>query len=193
MPGGQRAWPHDRVLALYWYLRLDPISGKVMGHKQTEDAVSHGSCTRIVAFLCDIGAAIQSLPMIQRCALESRWSAWDRAAYCSGRVANLRAIRQHELRPSSDVAIALDGAMQEWRNLRAHYREHQRRIEQTEVYRSAQDRLADELLTRDLVARAVDHRLGLTLIGDCNLKMEELGATALERLNVTVARHQASR
>lgn len=193
MPGGQRAWPHDRVLALYWYLRLDPVAnGRVMGHDAATTRAAHSGCTRIVAFLCDMGAAIDTLPMLERRALESRWSAWDRAAYCTGKIAELCTLRRHELSQSSKVAVGLELAAQEFRNLRAHYREHHRRIEQQDVYRSAQTHLANELLTRDLVARSVDHRLGLTLIGDKDLTMEELGIVALDRLHLAVERHLAA-
>lgn len=192
MPGGQRAWPHDRILALYWYLRLDPVSGRIVDHEQVGTRMRKSGCTRILAFLCDIGTALASLPGSQRAMIESRWSAWDRAAYCSGRVQYLRCEKRRELSTSSVAARELEQAIEEWRFLRAHYREHQRRVEATQLYRTAQSRLSDELMARDLTARAVDRRLGLTLLGDRNLPLDELGALALERLNLAVAEAERS-
>ena len=152
-----RLYPNvERVLAVYYALRMDWQSKSVQTHDGALHTVSTGNAPGAVSFMCDIGSAIESaLTQYEREeVLPRRWHAYFRAQFAAGEQRRLQRnlcrcgerVIAHKLARQSEVIAKWD---------RESWEAECDRLSRRKAYRDATRKLDVELRARDLYARSL--------------------------------------
>ena len=146
----------ERVLAVYYALRMDWQSKSVQTHDGALHTVSTGNAPGAIAFMCDVGSAIESaLTQHEREeVLPRRWNAYFRAQFAAGEQRRLQrglcrcVARNLSYKLAKQAEIIAKWDREAWET-------ESDRLSRRKAYRDAARRLEAELRARDLYARAL--------------------------------------
>jgi len=148
--------PVEHLLAVYFHLRADWPVISPLGRDPRASRSGRADFSRLVATLCDVGAALEALRQDHRDAILHRWSLWLSREGNDARIARtMLAIREAERERNTGRLGALRAELKNLRDSQASITSELRRHERRRVYIEAMERLEIELKARDLYARAL--------------------------------------